>query len=63
MNTLDKMRESQKHYDLDIFLGHDAVFSKMMMDYRLGVIPWAVLILYEGKVLFNDIHIHAEVCD
>lgn len=66
VNTAKKMRKMQKRYDLDIVFGHDAGdpkvangHPKIMIDYRSGGTPWAVLISPEGKVLFNDFQINA----
>jgi len=65
INTLEKVRETQKKYDLHIPMGHDPGDettrnrSNILTKYRTGGTPWVLLIDQEGKVVFNDFHIEA----
>ncbi len=62
-NTVDKLREMQLRYDLEIPMGHDPGpvngHPQTMMDYRTGGTPWMILIDPERRVVFNDYGIDA----
>ena len=57
-NTVDKVREIQLQYDLQMPMGHDPGADQghpqTMVDYRTGGTPWMILISPERKVVFND---------
>ncbi len=63
-NTVDKVREIQLQYDLQIPMGHDPGIDNKhpatMADYRTGGTPWMILISPERKVIFNDFNINAD---
>jgi len=63
-NTVDKVREIQLQYDLQIPMGHDpgpeSGNPKTMVDYRTGGTPWMILINPDRKVIFNDFGIDAK---
>ena len=65
-NTLDRMKEIQKEYDLKIPFGHDTgeetkrKRSIVMQNYRTGGTPWFIFINEEGTVVFNDYHLDTE---
>lgn len=62
-NTVDKLREIQLQYDLQMPMGHDPGIDRdhpqTMIDYRTGGTPWMILISPERKVVFNDYGIDA----
>lgn len=57
-NTVDKVRQIQLQYDLQIPMGHDPGLEhghpKTMVDYRTGGTPWMILIDPQRNVIFND---------
>ena len=63
-NTVDKLRDIQLQYDLQMPMGHDPGpvdgRPRTMIDYRTGGTPWMVLISPEREVIFNDYGINAE---
>ena len=65
-NTIDKVKEIQKEYDLKIPFGHDVGdkssrnISTIMNSYRTGGTPWFILINQEGTVVFNDFHLNVK---
>lgn len=66
-NTVDKLRDMQKQYDLKIPFAHDVGggtdsghISYTMKDYRIGGTPWYILLDDQNKVLFNDFHLDAD---
>lgn len=63
-NTVDKLREIQLRYNLQIPMGHDAGpehgHPQTMIDYRTGGTPWMILIDPERRVVFNDYGIDAD---
>ena len=65
-NTLDRMKEIQKQYDLQIPFGHDTGegtsrnISLTMQNYRTGGTPWFIFINEEGTVVFNDYHLDTD---
>ncbi len=65
-NTLERMKEIQKQYDLKIPFGHDTgegtnrKISLIMQNYRTGGTPWFIFINEEGTVVFNDYHLDTE---
>ncbi len=62
-NTVDKLREIQLCYDLQIPMGHDPGpengHPRTMIDYRTGGTPWMILIDPARRVVFNDYGIDA----
>ena len=58
INTVDKLREIQLRYDLQMPMGHDpgadGDHPQTMVDYRTGGTPWMILIDPQGEVIFND---------
>ena len=63
-NTVDKVRDIQLQYDLQMPMGHDPGPShghpQTMIDYRTGGTPWMVLINPDRQVIFNDYGINVE---
>lgn len=64
-NTVERLRETQVHYDLDLPFGHDATppggtYPTVMEDYRSGGTPWFIVINPKGEVIFNDFGLDAE---
>ncbi len=63
-NTVDKLRETQLQYELDIPMGHDPGIEhgapQTMRDYRTGGTPWMILIDPARTVVFNDYGIDAD---
>ena len=65
-NTLKRVKEIQKEYDLKIPFGHDIGnentrnISSTMFNYRTGGTPWFILIDQQGTVIFNDYHLNTE---
>jgi thiol-disulfide isomerase/thioredoxin len=65
-NTLERMLEIQKEYDLSIPFGHDKGnettrnISSTMYNYRTGGTPWFIFIDQEGGVVFNDFHLNTD---
>lgn len=62
-NTFDKIRETQKKYDLKIPFGHDAgddgkSRSNIMMNYQTGGTPWFILIDKKDNIIFADFHLN-----
>ncbi|MGE3691142.1 MAG: peroxiredoxin family protein [Novosphingobium sp.] len=58
-NTVEKLRETQLHYGLDLPFGHDLPpagerYPTVMEDYRSGGTPWFIVIDPRGEVIFND---------
>lgn len=64
INTVDKVREIQLQYDLQMPMGHDPGGPEdrpyTMLDYRTGGTPWIIVISPERTVVFNDFHINAD---
>ena len=67
INTKDKLRKNQLKYDLKIPMAHAAgnpqthTAPEIMRKYRSGGTPWTVIIDPDGKVVFNDFHIDANL--
>ncbi len=65
-NTLERVKEIQKQYNLEIPFGHDIGnvstnnISSMMHNYRTGGTPWFILIEDTGRVVFNDYHLNVD---
>ncbi len=65
-NTLERLLEIQKEYDLQIPFGHDPGnensdgISTTMRNYRTGGTPWFIFIDKQGKVIFNDFHLKTD---
>jgi thiol-disulfide isomerase/thioredoxin len=65
-NTFDKLRVTQKKYNLAIPFGHDEGTSGThyipgtMYHYRTGGTPWFIFIGQNGEVVFNDFHLNTE---
>jgi thiol-disulfide isomerase/thioredoxin len=66
INTLNKVREIQKQYQLPVIMGHDPgdpasdTSAKSMRDYRSGGTPWVIIIDPTGTVIFNDFGIDSD---
>ncbi len=64
VNTVEKVRQIQRQYDLQIPMGHDpgspSKHPVTMVDYRTGGTPWMILIDPNRRVVFNDYRISAE---
>jgi len=63
INTVDKVREIQLQYDLNMPMGHDPGDkgrSNTMTAYRTGGTPWMILISPEREVVYNDFGIDAD---
>ena len=64
-NTVEKLRETQLHYGLDLPFGHDLPpegerYPTVMEDYRSGGTPWFIVIDPKGEVIFNDFRLDAD---
>ena len=66
-NTLERLRETQLRYGLELPFGHDhpaanhgAVIPTVMQDYRTGGTPWFIVISPAGEVVFSDFQLDAE---
>ncbi len=65
-NTLERVKEIQKQYDLKIPFGHDVGdektrnISSIMYNYRTGGTPWFILIDQKGLVIFDYFHLDTE---
>lgn len=66
VNTYERMREDQKHYDLGIPFGHDVGDvsthnrSSIMHGYRSGGTPWFIVLDEDHRVVYNDFRITVE---
>jgi hypothetical protein len=61
-NTFDKLRLTQKKYNLNLPFGHDipdetVPVSTFMQDYRTGGTPWFTVIAPTGQILYANFHI------
>ncbi len=63
-NTVDKVREIQLRYELQMPMGHDpgpaGGHPQTMVDYRTGGTPWMILIDPQRQVVFNDFGIDVD---
>ena len=64
-NTVEKLRQAQFEYDLDLPFGHDlppvgSQYPSIMEDYRTGGTPWFIIIAPSGEVIFNDFRLDAD---
>lgn len=64
-NTYEKLKETQKQYDLKIPFGHDAgedgkSVSNIMKNYRTGGTPWFLFIDTHDRVVFSDFHLNSD---
>lgn len=65
-NTLDRVKEIQQQYELEIPFGHDVGgpetrdISSVMYHYRTGGTPWFIFIDQNGTVVFNDYHLNED---
>jgi len=64
-NTYEKIKETQKKYELEIPFGHDAgddgtSGSNMMANYGTGGTPWFIFIDKHDNVVFSDFHLNPE---
>ncbi len=63
-NTVDKVRETQLQYDLQIPMGHNpgshGVSPSTMSSYRTGGTPWMILINPQHYVVYNEFNINAD---
>ena len=65
-NTFDKLRSSQKRYNLKVPMAHDAGDPQKdpvpgtMKNYRSGGTPWIVIIDPKGRVVYNQFHIKVD---
>lgn len=65
VNTIDKVRETQLQYNLQMPMGHnpgkaEQMPPSVMMNYRTGGTPWMILINPDRKVVYNDFSINAD---
>lgn len=65
VNTIEKVRETQLQYNLQMPMGHNPGIAEstppsVMMNYRTGGTPWMILISPQRKVVFNDFSINAD---
>ncbi len=64
INTVDKVREIQLQYDLQMPMGHDSGVGdnqpSTMRDYRTGGTPWMILINPDQAVIYNDFGINVD---
>jgi len=66
VNTVEKVKETAKKYELNIPFGHDPgddsyyVRSQIMTDYKTGGTPWVIIIDKAQTVRYNDFHLPAE---
>lgn len=64
VNTPDRIRETQRRYQLAIPFGHDGgpdEPSTVMRDYRTGGTPWFIVIDPEGRVIHSDFQIDVDL--
>lgn len=64
-NTIEKLRETQKKYELKIPFGHDAgddgkSTSNIMKNYGTGGTPWFLFIDKHDNVVFSDFHLNPD---
>lgn len=64
-NTIEKIKETQKQYDLKIPFGHDAgddgkSTSNIMKNYQTGGTPWFLFIDKKDNVVFSDFHLNPD---
>lgn len=64
-NTFDKIKTTQKQYDLKIPFGHDPgnagrSGSNIMFNYRTGGTPWFLFIDANDQVVFSDFHLNPD---
>ena len=64
-NTYNKVKETQKKYELKIPFGHDAgddgkSRSNIMTNYKTGGTPWFILIDEHDSVVFADFHLNVD---
>ncbi len=63
-NTVDKVREIQLRYDLEMPMGHDPGLEgrqpQTMVNYRTGGTPWMILISPDRQVVYNDFGIDVD---
>jgi len=62
-NTFDRLRETQKRYDLKIPFGHDAPdgqYPTIMQDYQTGGTPWFIVIDADREVVFSGFHLDSD---
>jgi hypothetical protein len=64
-NTYEKIAETQKKYDLNIPIGHDAgddgkSHSNIMTNFQTGGTPWFLFIDTNDNVVFSDFHLNPD---
>lgn len=65
-NTFEKLKETQKKYDLKIPFGQDngnkntGGISSVMRNYKTGGTPWFIFIDENDNVIFNDYHLNTD---
>jgi thiol-disulfide isomerase/thioredoxin len=65
-NTFEKLKETQKKYELKIPFGQDNGnnatngISAIMYNYHTGGTPWFIFIDENDNVIFNDFHVNTE---
>lgn len=64
-NTIEKMKDTQKQYGLEIPFGHDAgddgkSISNIMKNYQTGGTPWFSFIDKHNNVVFSDFHLNPD---
>lgn len=60
-NTVEKLKSTQKKYELDIPFGHDpgthSTYPDLMTKYQTGGTPWVIIIDKEGVIRYSHFHI------
>lgn len=64
-NTVERLRETQLRYDLELPFGHDVPpagvrYPTVMEDYRTGGTPWFIVIDPKGEIIFSDFRLDGE---
>lgn len=64
-NTVKKMMDTQKQYELKIPFGHDAgddgkSTSNIMTNYQTGGTPWFLFIDKHDNVVYSDFHLNPD---
>ena len=64
VNTIDKNRETQLKYELEIPFGFDggsrSSYPEIMTKYRTGGTPWVIILDKEKRIQFSDFHLENE---
>lgn len=63
VNTPERLRETQLHYDLDVPFGHDAAvdgYPTVMRDYHTGGTPWFIVINPASEAIYGGFELDAD---